>query len=168
MGMPEALGAAYLARHDRLRGFGSEPVTLYYARHLLLLAAVDHEDALCEFAIGAGFDQQRHDDYDISGMRGAHRGIDLGAYHRMQYRFEFLFCRRVGKNQLPHAVAVERAVGAQVIRTELRADRARTGLSWRGQTMRDFVGIYDGGAEFPEHRGDGALAAADTAGESDD
>ena len=47
-------------------------------------------------------------------------------------------------------------------------DRARAGLSRRGQTMRDCVGIYDVRAEFPEHRGDGALAAADPAGESND
>ena len=79
----------------------------------------------------------------------------------------FLRCG-IREREFAHALAVERAIFAQIAGAELRADCARAGLPRRRQLMGDLVGVDDCGAQLLEYGSDAAFAAADSAGKSDD
>jgi hypothetical protein len=86
---------------------------------------------------------------------------------RMQDGFQALAPPGVGKDDGAHRGAVERAVGAGHGVAEGGADRRHRRAARGGQGVGDGVGVDHGDAARGEQVGNGALAAADAAGEPD-
>ena len=85
----------------------------------------------------------------------------------MQDGFQALLRRGIGEDDGAHRGAVERAVGRHHAVAEAGADRRHRGAAGRGQFMGDGVGVDHRDAVRGEQVGNGALAAADAAGEAD-
>src|SRR5213078_1934219 len=93
--------------------------------------------------------------------------FDLDADERMEDRLQPGARRRIVECGLAHAWAIERAVDVDEGCAERRADGVDRRAARQGQPAGDEVGVDDDGAEAGEHRSDGALAAADAAGQTD-
>lgn len=93
--------------------------------------------------------------------------LGLFEYQRMQDAFQFALGGGIRKNQPAQVRAIQPAIGSD-------ARIAKGGAYWRdggsarlGQPVRDGIGVDDGRTVRGEQLGHRALAAADTAGESD-
>src|SRR5262245_66088939 len=85
----------------------------------------------------------------------------------MQYRLEALARARVAEYEPAHPAAIERAVRRDRVRAERSADRSDRLAAGTRELVGDLVRFDDVGSELREQAGDRALAAADSARESD-
>jgi hypothetical protein len=74
---------------------------------------------------------------------------------------------RIGKRELAHPGSVQAAVGSHDVGPEHRCERRHGGSACGGEPARDGIAVHEVGAAANQQRGDGALAAADSAGQPD-
>ena len=135
------------------------------ALDLRVLGAVDDEHTLDTRAPVRRLRQQRHVEEHAARRRGEGLTFGLRADQRVQHGLEPLPCGRVGEGQPAHAVAVQRAIGAQDLVAEAVAQRRHGAAAGAGECARDGVGVHHRHAQRGPDRGDGALAAADPPGQ---
>src|SRR5262249_44821681 len=87
--------------------------------------------------------------------------------HRVQDRFEATQFLGVAKDALGETLAVDRTVLAAYPRKCL-FDPAHRGAARTQQTVHDSIRVKQRDTETPQHRGGGAFAHADRAGEAED
>ena len=146
----------------------AKPVARHDPADLQAFRAVDRDNAVAALTIGSGLDQKRHGENHVGRTGLATALAGKFANHRVQDPLQPPPDRRIGEGQPAHPAPIEGAVGRRNLPTELGAQRRHRGPVGGGQFVGDGIGIDDADAMGGEAIGGGALAAADSPGQSDD
>src|SRR5512146_1274386 len=164
---PQAFGTAELLRHDGAHGGLIQIAAPHGAGNLDIFRAVYGDHAVQPAGVAPAFEQQGYDDQRVR-RPGSGSCLPLGLLEdqRVQDGFQSLLFGGGRENEFAHLAAIQRARWIDKTCSEriaYRRDRLSAGLR---QLVGDEVGIDDAYAVRGEHAGDGALATADAACQS--
>ena len=167
VGGTETLGAAELGAEDRIERLILHTAARLHPFPLQRLRGIHHQHPVGDGGF-PGLQEQGDDQHAIRGMQCLYAAAHLGVNAGVEDALEPLPLRRIGEDPAAEPLPIQASVPEDHLLAEGGGDLAQGRSARRDQIAGKLVGIDDWNALLGEVSRNGGLAAADTAGETDD